>query len=82
MKFYKETDLYKTYEDDVKKLFARNKEAIFIKDLRNYMMHFKIIFPCLSDNNQVSFEVYQLNEFKGWTSLSKNLSKNKENLLL
>ena len=71
MKFYKETDLYKTYEDDVKKLFARNKEAIFIKDLRNYMMHFKIIFPCLSDNNQVSFEVYQLNEFKGWTSLSK-----------
>ncbi|CDE91624.1 TPA: hypothetical protein CPT79_04160 [Candidatus Gastranaerophilales bacterium HUM_6] len=71
MKFYKETDLYKTYEDDVKKLFARNKEAIFIKYLRNYMMHFKIIFPCLSDNNQVSFEVYQLNEFKGWTSLSK-----------
>ena len=71
MKFYKETDLYKTYEDDVKKLFARNKEAIFIKDLRNCMMHYKIIFPCLSDNNQVSFEVYQLNEFKGWTSLSK-----------
>ena len=35
------------------------------------MMHYKIIFPCLSDNNQVSFEVYQLNEFKGWTSLSK-----------
>lgn len=71
MKFYKETDLYKTYEDDVKKLFARNKEAIFIKDLRNCMMHYKIIFPCLSDNNQVSFEFYQLNEFKGWTSLSK-----------
>ena len=71
MKFYKETDLYKTYEDDVKKLFARNKEAIFIKDLRNCMMHYKIIFPCLSDNNQVSFEVYQLNEFEGWTLLSK-----------
>lgn len=71
MKFYKETDLYKTYEDNVKKLFARNKETIFIKDLRNCMMHYKIIFPCLSDNNQVSFEVYQLNEFKGWTSLSK-----------
>lgn len=71
MKFYKETDLYKIYEDNVKKLFARNKEAIFIKDLRNCMMHYKIIFPCLSDNNQVSFEVYQLNEFKGWTSLSK-----------
>ena len=71
MKFYKETDLYKIYEDNVKKLFARNKGAIFIKDLRNYMMHYKIIFPCLSDNNQVSFEVYQLNEFKGWTSLSK-----------
>lgn len=35
------------------------------------MMHYKIISPCLSDNNQVSFEVYQLNEFKGWTSLSK-----------
>lgn len=71
MKFYKETNLYKTYEDDVKKLFARNKEAIFIKDLRNCMMHYKIIFPCLSDNNQVSFEVYQLKEFEGWTSLSK-----------
>lgn len=71
MKFYKETDLYKTYEDNVKKLFARNKEAIFIKDLRNCMMHYKIISPCLSDNNQVSFEVYQLKEFEGWTSLSK-----------
>ena len=71
MKFYKETDLYKIYEDNVKKLFARNKEAIFIKDLRNYMMHFKIIFPCLSINNQVSFEVYELNQYKKWTSLSK-----------
>lgn len=71
MKFYKETDLYKIYEDNVKKLFARNKEAIFIKDLRNYMMHFKIIFPCLSSNNQVSFEVYELNQYKKWTSLSK-----------
>ena len=71
MKFYKETDLYKAYEDNVKKLFAKNKETIFIKDLRNCMMHYKIISPCLSDNNQVSFEVYQLNEFKGWTSLSK-----------
>ena len=69
MKFYKETDLYKTYEDNVKKLFAKNKETIFIKDLRNCMMHYKIISPCLSDNNQVSFEVYQLNEFKGWTAV-------------
>ena len=71
MKFYKETDLYKTYEDNVKKLFAKNKETIFIKDLRNCMMHYKIVSPCLSDNNQVSFEVYQLNEFERWTSLSK-----------
>lgn len=71
MKFYKETDLYKAYEDNIKKLFARNKEAIFTKDLRNYMMHFKIIFPCLSSNNQVSFEVYELNQYKKWTSLSK-----------
>lgn len=71
MKFYKETDLYKAYEDNVKKLFAKNKATIFIKDLRNCMMHYKIISPCLSDNNQVSFEVYQLNEFEGWTSLSK-----------
>ena len=71
MKFYIETDLYKTYENNVKKLFAKNKETIFIKDLRNCMMHYKIISPCLSDNNQVSFEVYQLNKFEGWTSLSK-----------
>lgn len=71
MKFYKETDLYKTYEDNVKKLFAKNKEAVFIKDLRNYMMHFKIIFPCLSCNNKVSFEVYELNQYNKWTSLSK-----------
>lgn len=71
MHFYKETDLYKTYEDNVKKLFAKNKEAVFIKDLRNYMMHFKIIFPCLSSNNKVSFEVYELNQYNKWTSLSK-----------
>lgn len=78
MKFYKETDLYKIYEDNVKKLFARNKEAIFIKDLRNYMMHFKIIFPCLSSNNQVSFEVYELNQYNKWTSLSKEFIQEQE----
>lgn len=71
MRFYKEIDLYKTYQDNVEKLFARNKETMFIKDLRNYMMHFKIIFPCLSCNNQVSFEVYELNQYNKWTSLSK-----------
>ncbi len=78
MKFYKETDLYKIYEDNVKKLFARNKEAIFIKDLRNYMMHFKIIFPCLSSNNQVSFEVYELNQYNKWTSLSQEFIQEQE----
>ena len=71
MRFYKEIDLYTTYQDNVEKLFARNKETMFIKDLRNYMMHFKIIFPCLSCNNQVSFEVYELNQYNKWTSLSK-----------
>ncbi len=82
MKFYKETDLYKTYKDNVKKLFAKNKEAIFIKDLRNCMMHYKIIFPCLSCNNQVSFEVYKLNEYDKWTSLSKKFIQGQEKFVI
>ena len=82
MKFYKETDLYKTYKDNLKKLFAKNKEAIFIKDLRNCMMHYKIIFPCLSCNNQVSFEVYKLNEYDKWTSLSKKFIQGQEKFVI
>ncbi len=71
MSFYKETELYENHQKNITQIFAKNKETQFIKDLRNYQMHYKVIFPWLSKDEKVSYEVYKLKEFSKWTQLSK-----------
>lgn len=48
MDFYKNTVIYENYKQKVKEQFANNKIAIFIKDLRNYQMHYKTTFPWIN----------------------------------
>ena len=50
MDFYKNTVIYEKYKQKVKEQFANNKIAIFIKDLRNYQMHYKTTFPYVTPN--------------------------------
>lgn len=71
MSFYEDTTIYDHYKQRVKEQFLNNGIAVFIKDLRNYQMHYKITFPCLSRKNKVSFEAYELNQYNNWTKLSK-----------
>ncbi len=75
MDFYKKTPIYNNYQNNKQNLFVQNKETVFIKDLRNYQMHYKISFPCLSEKNLVSLEVYKLNLYSKWSFLSKEFIK-------
>ena len=50
MDFYKNTLIYENYKQKVKEQFANNKIAIFIKDLRNYQMHYKTTLPYVTPN--------------------------------
>ena len=40
MKYYENTEIYKNYQTNINNNFANNKTVVFIKDLRNYQMHF------------------------------------------
>lgn len=71
MSFYKETTIYEHYKQRVDEQFSNNSVAVFIKDLRNYQMHYKIALPCLSKEEIVSFETYELKQYNKWTKLSK-----------
>ena len=75
MSFYKETIIYEHYKQRVKEQFSNNSIAVFIKDFRNYQMHYKIPFPGLSSDEKVSFETYELKQYDNWTKLSKEFIK-------
>jgi len=71
MSFYENTTIYEHYKQQVNEQFSNNSIAVFIKDLRNYQMHYKIAFPCLSHKEDVSFETYELKQYNKWTKVSK-----------
>lgn len=77
MAFYKEDNMYSCYQKMINEHFVNNKIAIFIKDLRNYQMHYKIVSPCLSKEEKVSFETYELKQYNKWTKLSKEFIKDR-----
>jgi len=82
MSFYKETTIYEHYKQRVKEQFLDNSVAVFIKDLRNYQMHYKIAFPCLSKEEKVSFETYELKQYNKWTKLSKEFIENQGDFII
>ena len=82
MSFYKETIIYEHYKQRVKEQFSNNSIAVFIKDFRNYQMHYKIPFPCLSSNEKVSFETYELKQYDNWTKLSEEFIKTQGDFII
>lgn len=75
MDFYKNTVIYENNKQKVKEQFANNKIAIFIKDLRNYQMHYKTTFPYVTPDKQVCFETHEFKQYDRWTKLSKDFIK-------
>lgn len=82
MSFYENTTIYEYYKEKVKEQFSNNSIAVFIKDLRNYQTHYKIVFPCLSEEAKVSFETYELKQYNKWTKLSKEFIKDQGNFIV
>ena len=82
MDFYKNTLIYENYKQKVKEQFANNKIAIFIKDLRNYQMHYKTTFPYVTPNKQVCFETHEFKQYDRWTKLSKDFIKEQGDFII
>ncbi len=82
MSSYEETTIYEHYKQGIKEQFSNNSIAVFIKDLRNYQMHYKFAFPCLSKEEKVSFETYELNQYNNWTKLSKEFIENQGDFII
>lgn len=82
MDFYKNTVIYENYKQKVKEQFANNKIAIFIKDLRNYQMHYKTTFPYVTPNKQVCFETHEFKQYDRWTKLSKDFIKEQGDFII
>lgn len=82
MIFYENTAIYEHYKEKVQEQFSNNSIAVFIKDLRNYQMHYKIAFPCLSKEEKVSIETYELKQYNKWTKSSKEFIKNQGDFII
>ncbi len=82
MDFYKNTVIYEKYKQKVKEQFANNKIAIFIKDLRNYQMHYKTTFPYVTPDKQVCFETHEFKQYDRWTKLSKDFIKEQGDFII
>ncbi len=82
MDFYKNTVIYENYKQKVKEQFANNKIAVFIKDLRNYQMHYKTTFPYVTPDKQVCFETHEFKQYDRWTKLSKDFIKEQGDFII
>ncbi len=82
MGFYKDTTIYKIYKEKVQEQFSNNSITVFIKDLRNYQMHYKIAFLCLSKEEKVSFETYELKQYSKWTKSSKEFMEKQGDFII
>lgn len=75
MNFYKNTEIHEHYTKNIKEQFENNSIAVFIKDLRNYQMHYKTTFPYVTPDKQVCFETHEFKQYDRWTKLSKDFIK-------
>ena len=82
MNFYKGTEIYEHYKQNIKEQFANNNIAVFIKDLRNYQMHYKTTFPYITPDKQVCFETHEFKQYDRWTKLSKEFIKEQGDFII
>ena len=82
MNFYKNTEIHEHYTKNIKEQFANNSIAVFIKDLRNYQMHYKMTFPYLTSDKQICFETYEFKQYNRWSKLSKEFIKEQGDFII
>ena len=82
MNFYKNTEIHEHYTKNIKEQFANNSIAVFIKDLRNYQMHYKTTFPYVTPDKQVCFETHEFKQYNRWTKLSKEFIKKQGDFII
>ena len=82
MNFYKNTEIHEHYTKNIKEQFANNSIAVFIKDLRNYQMHYKTTFPYLTSDKQICFETYEFKQYDRWSKLSKEFIKEQGDFII
>lgn len=75
-KFYKDSDLEPKYASKVKELFRENCCANFIKDFRNYQMHYAAYIPFMSKEKEIIIIIEELLKYTNWTAPSKQFLKN------
>ena len=75
MDFYKDTEVHEHYTKNIKEQFVNNNIAVFIKDLRNYQMHYRSTFPHITPDKQVCFETHEFKQYDRWAKLSKEFIK-------
>lgn len=72
MNYYKDTEIYEKYQNNIDKLFKNNPLAYFLQDFRNYQTHCRVEFLELSDTNEIIFLTEELiQNYKKWNKLSK-----------
>lgn len=76
LRFYKGSDLEQKYVVKVKDTFKENCYAVFIKDFRNYQVHYATYMPYMSDTQEIVILTEELLKYKKWTALSKQFIKN------
>ena len=82
MNFYKNTEIHEHYTKNIKEQFENNSIAVFIKDLRNYQMHYKTTFPYVTPDKQVCFETHEFKQYNRWTKLSKVFIKKQGDFII
>ncbi len=82
MKYYEGSNIFSNYKFYINQTFAQNTSFVFIKDLRNFQMHYKIMFPCLSSENHLSYDVHELLQYKKWTKLSEDYINNQSGFVI
>lgn len=82
MNFYKNTEIHEHYTKNIKEQFENNSIAVFIKDLRNYQMHYKTTFPYVTPDKQVCFETQEFKQYNRWTKLSKEFIKKQGDFII
>ena len=76
MNFYKNTEIHEHYTKNIKEQFANNSIAVFIKDLRNYQMHYKTTFPYNLDFYNTTEEKDEEHPSKRFCFLTKKDAEN------
>lgn len=71
MKYYKNTDIKNKYEHKTEEFFKNNQISVYIKDFRNYLVHFSMVIPLLSKDGKIALSKQELLEYNNWTKLSK-----------